>query len=116
MYFLQMEIKTGEQLESKICMAFSVGVLSCLTQPPPPGIRAPLDHNKLGMIPPAPKYKPQYCGPKSVRYNDGRESELIMAAGWMMSMPYNYYFRHHHHHHHHHYGLEACRLWCGVGG
>jgi len=89
---LQIEIMTSEWLESKICMLFSVAVLTCLTQPPPPGIRAPTDHNNLGKVPPPPRYTSQKRGTRSVQYNDGADLAFIMAAGWMMSTPSNYYF------------------------
>ena len=91
---LQVELKSPQKIAENLALAFSVAVLNCLCQPPPPGMKPNADANKLGVVPPPPKYRPTASrGTKSVQYNDGADLAMVMAAGWLMASPSNYWIR-----------------------
>ena len=66
-------------------------MLRCLCQPPPPGMEPTKDANKLGVQGPPPKYRGIIRGTRAITYNDGADLALIVAAGWMMASPSNYW-------------------------
>ncbi|XP_067930110.1 uncharacterized protein [Watersipora subatra] len=110
----KVEIGHAADVGEKLCIAFSIAVLTCLCQPPPPGLAPPVNANQLGVQPPPPRYRHIFRGTRAVAYNDGASLAFVAAAGWMMASPSNYYL----HHHYIHSGLHAagCAGACAGDG
>ena len=94
--FFQLIFNNHHQLGEKLALGFSLAVLNCLCQPPPPGISPPRDASTLGVQPPPPRYQPIDRGTRTVQYRDAAALVLCLAAGWLIASPTNFYIRNHH--------------------
>ena len=84
-----MGLALPQDLGEQLAIAYSIPVLNCLCQPPPPDTEPPTDISQLGELP---NFRPYYQR-GGIRYNDGGDLDMVSAAGWMLPIPSNYYLR-----------------------